>query len=156
MFIFINEKHEIKAIHKTNDESLKKIEIDRDKVFGGYSDFLILNYCYKEDENGGYSTYPADNHEKLVNIDSQMKLIKVIEDIELIKQENEAQEKMIATLSYDLMMAQPVSKEFKTESSEHIAIKKWYEKGYWTKEMVQNAVMMNKITEEEYELIVKE
>ena len=27
MFIFINEKHEIKAIHKTNDESLKKIEI---------------------------------------------------------------------------------------------------------------------------------
>ena len=54
------------------------------------------------------------------------------------------------------MMAQPVSKEFKTESSEHIAIKKWYEKGYWTKEMVQNAVMMNKITEEEYELIVKE
>ena len=67
-----------------------------------------------------------------------------------MKQENEAQEKMIATLSYDLMMAQPVSKEFKTESSEHIAIKKWYEKGYWTKEMVQNAVMMNKITEEEY------
>ena len=59
-------------------------------------------------------------------------------------------------LSYDLMMAQPVSKEFKTESSEHIAIKKWYEKGYWTKEMVQNAVIMNRITEEEYELIVKE
>ena len=89
MFIFINEKHEIKAIHKTNDESLKKIEIDRDKVFGGYSDFLILNYCYKEDENGGYSTYPADNHEKLVNIDSQMKLIKVIEDIKDVNEVND-------------------------------------------------------------------
>ena len=156
MFIFINEKYEIKAIYETNDESLKKIEIDRDEVFGGYSDFLILNYCYEENENGGYSTYPADNHERLVNIDSQIKIKKAVEDIELIKQENETQEKMIATLSYNLMMLQPVSKELKIESSEYIAIKKWYEKGYWTKEMVQNAVIMNKITEEEYELIVKE
>ena len=43
MFIFINEKHEIKAIHKTNDESLKKIEIDRDKVFGGYLEIIKLD-----------------------------------------------------------------------------------------------------------------
>ena len=35
-------------------------------------------------------------------------------------------------------------------------IKCYYDNGLWTKEMVQNAVKMNKITEEEYELIIKE
>lgn len=155
MFIFINEKYEIKAIYETNDESLKKIEIDRDEVFGGYSDFLILNYCYKENENGGYSTYPADNHERLVNIDSQIKIKKAVEDIELIKQENETQEKMIATLSYNLMMIQPVSKELKIGSIEYIAIKKWYEKGYWTNEMVLKALECGQITQDEYNTIIK-
>lgn len=35
-------------------------------------------------------------------------------------------------------------------------IKYYYDNGLWTKEMVQNAVKMNKITEEDYELIIKE
>ena len=35
-------------------------------------------------------------------------------------------------------------------------IKRYYEQGFWTKEMVYNAVIKGKITEEEYKSIVKE
>lgn len=35
-------------------------------------------------------------------------------------------------------------------------IKGYYDKGYWTKEMVANAVTMKKITKEEYKEIVGE
>ena len=33
-------------------------------------------------------------------------------------------------------------------------IKKWYEQGLWTAEMVRNAVIKGKLTEEEYREIV--
>lgn len=35
-------------------------------------------------------------------------------------------------------------------------IKKWYESGMWTKNMVRNAVVKGKITEEEYTEITGE
>lgn len=35
-------------------------------------------------------------------------------------------------------------------------IKEYYDKKYWTKEMVKNAVKMKKITEEEFEEITGE
>lgn len=35
-------------------------------------------------------------------------------------------------------------------------IKKWYEQGLWTAEMVRNAVVKGKLTEEEYREIVWE
>ena len=35
-------------------------------------------------------------------------------------------------------------------------IKKWYEQGLWTAEMVRNAVIKGKLTEEEYREIVGE
>ena len=35
-------------------------------------------------------------------------------------------------------------------------IKKWYEQGLWTAEMVRNAVIKGKLTEEEYWEIVGE
>ena len=35
-------------------------------------------------------------------------------------------------------------------------IKKWYEQGLWTAEMVRNAVIKGKLTEEEYLEIVGE
>lgn len=35
-------------------------------------------------------------------------------------------------------------------------IKKWYEQGLWTAEMVRNAVIKGKLTEEEYREIVVE
>jgi hypothetical protein len=45
MKIYINGKHEIKAINSTTDTSLIEIEVDREEVFGDKSDFMILNYC---------------------------------------------------------------------------------------------------------------
>lgn len=35
-------------------------------------------------------------------------------------------------------------------------IKRWYEQGLWTAEMVRNAVVKGKLTEEEYREIVEE
>lgn len=35
-------------------------------------------------------------------------------------------------------------------------IKKWYEQGLWTVEMVRNAVIKGKLTEDEYQEIVGE
>lgn len=35
-------------------------------------------------------------------------------------------------------------------------IKKWYEQGLWTAEMVRNAVVKGKLTEDEYLEIVEE
>ncbi len=35
-------------------------------------------------------------------------------------------------------------------------IKKWYEQGLWTAEMVRNAVIKGKLTEDEYREIVGE
>lgn len=35
-------------------------------------------------------------------------------------------------------------------------IKRWYEQGLWTAEMVRNAVVKGKLTEEEYREIVGE
>lgn len=35
-------------------------------------------------------------------------------------------------------------------------IKKWYEQGLWTAEMVRNAVVKGKLTEKEYREIVRE
>ena len=35
-------------------------------------------------------------------------------------------------------------------------IKKWYEQGLWTTEMVRNAVIKGKLTEDEYREIVGE
>ena len=73
MKIYVNEKHEIKAINSTTDKTLKEVEVDRIEVFGSMSDFMILNYCYKQDENG-YSIYPASNYSKLVERDYKIKI----------------------------------------------------------------------------------
>ena len=41
-------------------------------------------------------------------------------------------------------------------SKRYEQVKAWYDKGYWTKEMVHNAVVKGWITEAEYRLIVGE
>ena len=71
MKIYINENYEIKAINSTDDELLEEIEVNRADVFGDKSDFMILNYCYKQDEYG-YSIYPASDYSKLVEEDYKM------------------------------------------------------------------------------------
>lgn len=89
MKIFINENYEIKAINVCEDNSLIEIEVDRELVFGDMSDFMILNYCYKEDENG-YSIYPASNYSKLVEQDYRLKVDESQKKISILEAENSA------------------------------------------------------------------
>ena len=71
MKIYINSNYEIKAINQSEDNSLIEIEIDREKVFGDKSDFMILNYCYQPSESG-YSVYPATDYNVLKLLDAQI------------------------------------------------------------------------------------
>ena len=71
MKIYINSNYEIKSINQSEDNSLIEIEIDREKVFGDKSDFMILNYCYKPSENG-YSVYPSMDYNVLKLLDTQI------------------------------------------------------------------------------------
>ena len=88
MKIYINEKHEIKAINSTANTSLIETEVNREETFGDMSDFMILNYCYKEDENG-YSIYPASNYSKLVEEDYKIKVDESQKKISILEAENE-------------------------------------------------------------------
>lgn len=100
MKIYINSNYEIKEINSTDDTSLVEIEVNREEVFGDMTDFMILNYCYKEDEYG-CSIYPASNYSKLVEEDykiktdeSRTKIFKLEE--EQVQQNNEILVNMLA------------------------------------------------------------
>ena len=88
MKIYINENYEIKAINSTDDELLEEIEVNRNDVFGDKSDFMILNYCYKQDENG-YSIYPASDYSKLAEEDYRLKIDESRKKISILEGENE-------------------------------------------------------------------
>ena len=88
MKIFINSKYEIKAINSTNDTSLTEIEIDREEVFSDKTDFMILNYCYKQDESG-YSIYPSRNYLDIVEEDYKIKIDESQKKISILEAENE-------------------------------------------------------------------
>ena len=88
MKIYINSNHEIKAIDSTEDNSLIEIEVDREEVFGDMSDFMILNYCYKQDETG-YSIYPASDYSKLVEEDYKIKIDETRKKVSILETENE-------------------------------------------------------------------
>ena len=100
MKIYTNKNYEIKAIDFTGDTSLTEIEVNKKEVFGDMTDFMILNYCYKEDEHG-YSIYPASNYSKVVEEDYKIKIdetktkISVLED-EQVQQNNEILVNMLA------------------------------------------------------------
>ena len=79
MKIYINSNYEIKAINSTTDETLKEIEIDRELVFGTMSDFMILNYCYKQYDNG-YSIYPSKDYSTLELLDNTENKISILEE----------------------------------------------------------------------------
>lgn len=89
MKIYINENYEIKAINSTDDELLEEIEVNRNDVFGDKSDFMILNYCYKQDENG-YSIYPASDYSKLAEEDYKIKIDESQKKISILEAENKA------------------------------------------------------------------
>ena len=88
MKIYINEKNEIKSIDSTLDETLKEVEIDRVEVFGDKSDFMILNYCYKQD-GSGYSIYPARNYNDILNEDYKIKIDETRKKVSILEAENE-------------------------------------------------------------------
>lgn len=87
MKIFVNKNYEIKAINETTDTTLIEIDIDRNLVFGDMSDFMILNYCYKEDKNG-YSIYPARNYSDIVEEDYRLKVDESQKKISILEAEN--------------------------------------------------------------------
>ena len=88
MKIYINKNYEIKAINSTDDTSLTEIEVNREEVFGDKSDFMILNYCYKQDENG-YSIYPSRNYSDIVEEDYRLKVDESQKKISILEAENE-------------------------------------------------------------------
>ena len=103
MKIYINENYEIKAINSTDDELLEEIEVNRADVFGDKSDFMILNYCYKQDENG-YSIYPARNYSDIVEEDYRLKVDESQKKISILEAENE-------TLKQELSITQDAVNE---------------------------------------------
>ena len=92
MKIFINENYEIKAINQCEDKNLQEIEVDREKIFGNKSDFMILNYCYKPSENG-YSLYPAMDYSTLKLLDTQ-----IANKISILECENKALKEELAQI----------------------------------------------------------
>ena len=86
MKIYKNSNHEIKAINSTEDAELVEIEVDRNSIFGDMSNFMILNYCYEQDENG-YSIYPASNYSKLVEEDYKIKIHESQKKISILEAE---------------------------------------------------------------------
>ena len=103
MKIYINENYEIKAINSTVDETLKEVEVDRIEVFGDMSDFMILNYCYKQDESG-YSIYPARNYSDIVGEDYRLKVDESQKKISILEAENK-------TLKQELSITQDAINE---------------------------------------------
>ena len=103
MKIYINSNHEIKAINSTEDAKLVEIEVDKEKVFGDMTDFMILNYCYKEDECG-YSIYPASNYSKLLDEDYKIKIDESQKKISILEAENK-------TLKQELSITQDAVNE---------------------------------------------
>lgn len=103
MKIYINENYEIKAINSTDDELLEEIEINREEVFGDKSDFMVLNYCYKQDENG-YSIYPASDYSKLIEEDYKIKIDESQKKISILEAENK-------TLKQELSITQDAVNE---------------------------------------------
>ena len=88
MKIYINSNCEIKEINSTDDTSLTEIEVNKEEVFGDMTDFMILNYCYKQDETG-YSIYPASNYSKLVEEDYKIKIDETRKKVSILETENE-------------------------------------------------------------------
>ena len=103
MKIYINENYEIKAINSTVDETLKEVEVDRIEVFGDMTDFMILNYCYKQDE-AGYSIYPASDYSKLVEEDYKIKIDETQKKVSILEAENK-------TLKQELSITQDAVNE---------------------------------------------
>lgn len=104
MKIYINENYEIKAINNSTDKNLSEVEIEREEFFGGFTDFMILNYCYKDDGNS-VSIYPARNYSDIVEEEYRHKVNELIITVEDLKRENEILKNgLLMLLSEDQIM----------------------------------------------------
>ena len=113
--IYINKEYEIKAINSTNDTSLTEIEVNREEVFGDMSDFMILNYCYKEDKTG-YSIYPASNYSKLVEEDYKIKIDNSVKNISILEKEQVQQnEEILINMMANIEMFEMILNMMPTE-----------------------------------------
>lgn len=65
MLIGINDRNEIKQIGSITDPNLTQIEVDRDLVFSGMSDFRILHYKYIPYGENVYSIVPNYDYNTL-------------------------------------------------------------------------------------------
>ena len=101
MKIFINKNYEIKSINETTDTSLIEIEVDREPIFGNMSDFMILNYCYKQNETG-YSIYPARDYSKLLEEDYRLKIDESQNKISILEAENKALKEELSQIQMSL------------------------------------------------------
>ena len=132
----------------------------------------MYNLTYKIKENG-YEIYKDGNlwisqYDPYIpnpSISYEENAIKQIEElnnpiidetlesrVNILEEQNNQQEEIIATLTYELMMLQePIALATSNinHSPKYNLIKSWFNKGYWNEEMVQNAVSKNVITAEE-------
>ena len=87
MFIGIDKKYRIKQIADSAEgivsPSLTVIEIDRQAVFGNWSDRRILAYCYKPMESG-YSIYPGRDLTKIDIEDNKEATEKVAQRVAVV------------------------------------------------------------------------
>lgn len=96
MFIGIDKEFRIKQIAETAEEivnpTLEVLEIDRQAVFGSWTDRRILAYCYKPLKHG-YSIYPArdltdvmiqDNEEATRKVDARVDDVNVTQSIAFV------------------------------------------------------------------------
>ena len=77
--------------------------------------------------------------------------------ISILSEQNDQQEEIIASLTYELMMLQePTASStlINNHSPKYNLIKSWFNKGYWNEEMLLNAVEKHYITEEEMNEII--
>ena len=77
--------------------------------------------------------------------------------ISILTEQNNQQEEIIASLTYELMMLQePIALATlnNNHSPKYNLIKSWFNKGYWNEDILLNAVDKHYITEEEMNEII--
>ena len=97
MKIYTNEKNEIVAINSTDDPTLKEIKINRDFLFEDKTDFMVLNYCCIQKNEGEFIIYPKSDYIELCKQEYSYKL-------EEAYKVSKSLEKEVAQMQYALMM----------------------------------------------------
>lgn len=68
MKIYVNDLHQIMAVHKNDiDKTLKEHDVD-DNLFNGWCDTVIKGYCYQENKDGTVSVYPYKDFGLLMSV----------------------------------------------------------------------------------------